>query len=380
MLKTGGEAADTGDQRSETASSERSRPEAAGGVSGSGDWGRRKCYRGSELRWEDCCGAGHLWVPTTPPIPDLATSFPPTHLPGWNLGPQASRLGGQSSTQPAGLFEGCPDDTHFREQGSANPARRVRAGPGGLPRLCGSLLASTCSRQWRAGSPPQPRGLTLSGGPQTVSLLLPATATSGSECSSPSNASPGAPGSRLPAAVSRSVVAVRRSFRAFSPPRRGLHSHHGSAAREAGRREPVPAAGAGEHGAGGAHGAGGPGLQRAAQGAARLLRCGPAARRVCRLGWGGGPDREGPRREEETGPFGTKLGGTHEAFLGRLGPRVKFVKICKDMRQPGLKWDSGVRQRCFKSWWTARRGSRSRRGGRTPGSGCRDWGAVSKPK
>ncbi|KAJ8792337.1 hypothetical protein J1605_019893 [Eschrichtius robustus] len=153
VLKTGAEAADTGDQRSETASSERSRPEAAGGVSGSGDWGRWKGYGGSELRWGDCCGAGHLWVPTTPPIPDLATSFPPTHLPGWNLGPQASRLGGQRSTPPAGLFEGCPDDSHFREQGSANPARRVRAGPGGPPGLCGSLLGSTCSREWRAGSP-----------------------------------------------------------------------------------------------------------------------------------------------------------------------------------------------------------------------------------
>lgn len=37
-------------------SPQRSRPEAAGGVSGSGDCGRRKGWRGLERRWEHCCG------------------------------------------------------------------------------------------------------------------------------------------------------------------------------------------------------------------------------------------------------------------------------------------------------------------------------------
>lgn len=73
----------------------------------------------------------------------------------------------------------------------------------------------------------------------------------------------------------RGRVTAGRLSRAF---RRGSRGHHGSAAREAGRREPVPAAGAGELGAGGAHGAGGPSLQRVAQGAAPLLRNGRISR------------------------------------------------------------------------------------------------------
>lgn len=49
-------------------------------------------------------------------------------------------------------------------------------------------------------------------------------------------------------------------------------------------------------------------------------------------------------REKRSGLERRKLGGTHEAFWSRLGARVKFVKIYKDVRQPGLKWDRGVRQ------------------------------------
>ena len=138
--------------------------------------------------------------------------------------------------------------------------------------------------------------------PDRVSLLLLATATSGSRAVSPSSPAQSQhrersnPGFRPPGNRWSVIFAVRprgwvtsgRLSRAF---RRGSRNHHGSAAREAGRREPVPAAGAGELGAGGTHGAGGPGLQRAAQGAAHLVRCGPAA-------WGLG-------REERTGPAGT---------------------------------------------------------------------------
>lgn len=34
--------------------------------------------------------------------------------------------------------------------------------------------------------------------------------------------------------------------------------------------------------------------------------------------------------------------GTHKAFSGRLGARVKFVKIGRDVQQPGLKCETGV--------------------------------------
>lgn len=133
-------------------------------------------------------------------------------------------------------------------------------------------------------------------------------------------------------------VPTGRASRAFSPPRRGLWCRHGSAAREAGRREPVFASGAGEHGAGGAHGAGGPDLQRAAQGAAPVFRWAPrrgeSAGRVCgaraRAGWAPGP-RRAPEGEE-TGHLGLRELGRptrpSPAVWGRGSSVRIFVKTC----------------------------------------------------
>lgn len=117
--------------------------------------------------------------------------------------------------------------------------------------------------------------------------------------------------------------------RAFSPPPRGLRNRHGSAAREAGRREPVPAAGVGEYGAGGAHGASDPGLQRAAQGAAHLLR------------WVGGASVCG------SGTVGVGGGcGDPHVCLGQAGGEGP---LCKDVHPRGLKRNTEDHQRCLAS-------------------------------
>lgn len=101
------------------------------------------------------------------------------------------------------------------------------------------------------------------------------------------------------------------------------------------RREPVSAADAREHRAGGAHGAGDPRLQRAAQGAAALLRCGTrpgtgrpgSGGRVCAVTVPGAP---GASRGEPRGGAGMcgcwpgrGEGGAGTAKrVGLCGPRV----------------------------------------------------------
>lgn len=63
-------------------------------------------------------GLGVSGCPPLLPIPSRATSLRlPSQLPGWNLGPPATRPGGQNSPQPAGRFEGCHGNSHFRERG-----------------------------------------------------------------------------------------------------------------------------------------------------------------------------------------------------------------------------------------------------------------------
>lgn len=56
--------------------------------------------------------------------------------------------------------------------------------------------------------------------------------------------------------------------------------------------------------------------------------CGARAR----AGWAPGP-RRAREGDKKRGHLGLReLGGTHKAFSGRLGTRVKFANICRDMQ------------------------------------------------
>lgn len=82
-------------------------------------------------------GLGVSGCPPPLPIPGRATSLRlPSQLPGWNLGPPASRPSGQNSPQPAGRFEGCHGNSHFRERGLGEVSSGgAGAGPGAFARL-----------------------------------------------------------------------------------------------------------------------------------------------------------------------------------------------------------------------------------------------------
>lgn len=157
---------------------------------------------------EPAAGLGVWRCP--PPHPIRPKRLLPPHPSPW-VEPRAqeSRRGVPRSPPVAwAVLGGRPDNRHFRERSSANHAGQGAGLDRGPLGLCGSLPGSTCFRERIAGPLAlrlnHLRLLTGAGGP-CVSLLLLATATSGSECPPPRPVSASlAPEPRVPSLSSSS--------------------------------------------------------------------------------------------------------------------------------------------------------------------------------
>ncbi|XP_043304608.1 uncharacterized protein LOC122687288 [Cervus elaphus] len=119
-------------------------------------------------------GARRLWVPATPTNSRSSSlPAPPRQLPGWILGTPASRPGGQNSPQPAGRFEGCYGNSHFREWGLGSalepwaPPRALR------PRF--SVAPGNSHFRERVQFPPVPPPRSSTASAPTQGSGLPAT-------------------------------------------------------------------------------------------------------------------------------------------------------------------------------------------------------------